>query len=100
MISGNPQKHLLKHATCWARDPSENPAENIFANVWWNVKLQSTTALLSRLWESLHRGVHDIDHGLKRALGHGLQGDHKHIVEVHEPLTDFPLLGGGAVDGV
>jgi hypothetical protein len=60
----------------------------------------STTALLSRLWGSLHRGVYDIDHGLERALGHGVQGNHKHIVEVHKPLADFPLLGDGAVYGV
>ena len=41
--------------------------------------------------------IHDPDLGLERTLGNGYEADQKHILKVHEPLTDFPAFVGRSV---
>ena len=40
----------------------------------------------------LHRGVGNPDLGLKRTFGNEFEPRQEHVVDVHEPLSDFPLF--------
>ena len=48
----------------------------------------------------LHRAVHDPNLWLEGALRDGVKANQKHIIKVHEPLTNLPLVGGWAPHGV
>lgn len=53
-----------------------------------------------RLVRVLHRGVYNPDLWLPGSLRDRLEPDQKHIIQVHEPLADFPMLGGGFAYGI
>jgi len=54
---------------------------------------KSTVELIHRRFTGLHRGVHDPDLRLPGSLGHRFEPGQKHIIQEHEPLTNFPWDG-------
>ena len=53
-----------------------------------------------RSYGNLRGGVHDPDFGLPGPLRNGIEPNQIHILQAHEPLTDFPFSEGGVADGV
>ena len=53
-----------------------------------------------RFARALHRGVRDPNFGLPRPIRDGLEPDQKHVIQMHEPLANFPVLRGGFAYGV
>jgi len=80
---------------------------------WMRLDVSCTAFTLKRVVESMGYGVYilpvyadftsrgrDPDLRLERPDGNRYETDHVHVLEVHESLTDFPLLIGGSVHDV
>lgn len=88
--------------------PMRNPQKHVVVGQFILGSQQSVFERCSRINadNDAHRLVRVSHHGVNEnlrlpgAIGDGLEMDQKHIIQMHKPLADFPLFGGGVVDSV